>query len=87
MLPSDTLRVWKRGNEVRLDTTLLNVSEKSLKRGLRSYIIALDTDAQQVRMVTCDHESKTFARGENMRPRHYWLPLDIRWLQLTEYIL
>jgi hypothetical protein len=64
MLPSDTLRVWKRGREVRLDTTLLNVSERSLKRGERSYLISLDTDAHQVRMITCDHQTKTFARGE-----------------------
>lgn len=47
---------------MRLDTTLLNVTEKSLKRGERSYLITLAEDSAQVEMTTLDRESRTFAK-------------------------
>ena len=39
VLPSDTIQIWKKGNRLRMDSTLIDVSEKSLKRGLRSVVI------------------------------------------------
>lgn len=61
LFPSDTLKVWKRGKYIRLDTTLLNVSEHNLKRGARSYVISVNEQTDQIEMMTVDHESRTFA--------------------------
>lgn len=61
LFPSDTLKIWKSDQGVRLDTTLLNVSENSLKRGQRTYLISINEETEQVEMVTIDHESDTFA--------------------------
>lgn len=65
VLPSDTIQIWKKGNRLRMDSTLIDVSEKSLKRGLRSVVITatLNEDNEPVlEMVTIDHGTKTYAK-------------------------
>lgn len=65
VLPSDTIQIWKKGNRLRMDSTLIDVSEKSLKRGLRSVVItaSLNEDNEPVlKMVTIDHGTKTYAK-------------------------
>eukprot|EP00041_Stephanoeca_diplocostata_P014712 m.276856 g.276856 ORF g.276856 m.276856 type:complete len:501 (-) comp19771_c0_seq2:746-2248(-) len=62
LLPSDTLKIWKRGHRLRADTTLLNVSERSLKRGQRSYIFTANAKQATVSMTTIDYKSGTFSK-------------------------
>lgn len=38
LCPSDTYRVYKRGANVRIDTTLLGFDNNTWQRGNRSYI-------------------------------------------------
>jgi len=38
VLPSDTMRLWKKGKRIRMDSTLLDVSEQAVKRGDMSFI-------------------------------------------------
>eukprot|EP00040_Diaphanoeca_grandis_P005939 m.35206 g.35206 ORF g.35206 m.35206 type:complete len:513 (-) comp17101_c1_seq1:285-1823(-) len=62
-LPSDKIKVWKKGNKLRFDSTLLNVTEQSLKRGARSYVLSTKIVDNEPRldMITIDHTDKTWA--------------------------
>uniref|UniRef100_U5EZR6 Putative ankyrin repeat protein n=1 Tax=Corethrella appendiculata TaxID=1370023 RepID=U5EZR6_9DIPT len=53
--PSDTYKVYKRGSNVRIDTTLLGFDNTKWQRGNRSYIFKGQTDTAT--MIEVDHDS------------------------------
>ncbi|XP_065491552.1 ankyrin repeat domain-containing protein 13D isoform X2 [Caloenas nicobarica] len=54
--PSDVYRVWKRGESLRVDTTLLGFEHMTWQRGRRSYIFKGDEDGAVVMEV--DHDKQ-----------------------------
>lgn len=54
--PSDIYKVYKRGSNVRIDTTLLGFSATSWQRGNRSYIFK--SDNENATMIEIDHDDK-----------------------------
>lgn len=53
--PSDTYKVYKRGSNVRIDTTLLGFDNNSWQRGNRSYIFK--GQAETATMIEIDHDT------------------------------
>lgn len=53
--PSDVYKVYKRGSNVRIDTTLIGFDTQSWQRGNRSYIFKGSTDAAT--MIEIDHDA------------------------------
>lgn len=60
LLPSDTIKIWKQGLRVRMDTTLLDADERTIKRGDRSFLIEADGKSGKVSMRCVDRETKTY---------------------------
>ncbi|KAL7638255.1 UNVERIFIED_CONTAM: hypothetical protein RMT77_010819 [Armadillidium vulgare] len=56
MCPSDTYRVYKRGSNVRIDTTLLGFDQTQWQRGSRSYIFK--SNGEGATMLEVDHDAK-----------------------------
>ncbi|KAK9887875.1 hypothetical protein WA026_000180 [Henosepilachna vigintioctopunctata] len=56
MCPSDTYKVYKKGSNVRIDTTLLGFDHTSWQRGNRSYIFQGRSDGAT--MLEIDHDLK-----------------------------
>jgi len=56
MCPSDTYRVYKRGNSVRVDTTLLGFDQSSWQRGNRTYIFSGNEEGAKLHEI--DHDAK-----------------------------
>lgn len=55
LCPSDVYKVYKRGSNVRIDTTLLGFDNTTWQRGNRSYIFKGQTDSAV--MIEIDHDS------------------------------
>lgn len=53
--PSDTYKVYKRGSNVRIDTTLLGFDNNTWQRGNRSYIFK--GQAESATMIEIDHDT------------------------------
>ena len=64
LCPSDTYRVWKRGNHIRVDTTLLGYENLRWIRGKISYLFLLDESHSRFYIV--DHERKLFEEVNKM---------------------
>uniref|UniRef100_A0A8R1U0K4 ANK_REP_REGION domain-containing protein n=1 Tax=Onchocerca volvulus TaxID=6282 RepID=A0A8R1U0K4_ONCVO len=59
MCPSDTYKIYKRGSNVRIDTTLVGFDMTSnWKRGNQSFIFRF-SDNSQAQLIVLDHDSKT----------------------------
>lgn len=59
MCPSDTYKIYKRGSDVRIDTTLVGFDTSSnWKRGNQSFIFRF-SDNNQAQLVTIDHDKRT----------------------------
>ncbi|OZC09649.1 hypothetical protein X798_03343 [Onchocerca flexuosa] len=59
MCPSDTYKIYKRGSNVRIDTTLVGFDMASnWKRGNQSFIFRF-SDNCQAQLIVLDHDSKT----------------------------
>ncbi|XP_013097671.2 ankyrin repeat domain-containing protein 13D [Stomoxys calcitrans] len=56
LCPSDTYRVYKRGANVRIDTTLLGFDNNTWQRGNRSYIFKGSNDSAT--MIEVDHDTR-----------------------------
>uniref|UniRef100_A0A6B2E6R0 Putative ankyrin repeat protein n=1 Tax=Phlebotomus kandelakii TaxID=1109342 RepID=A0A6B2E6R0_9DIPT len=56
LCPSDTYRVYKRGSNVRIDTTLLGFKNASWQRGRRSYIFQGQTNTAM--MIEVNHDKR-----------------------------
>uniref|UniRef100_A0A1B0CZP8 Ankyrin repeat domain-containing protein n=1 Tax=Phlebotomus papatasi TaxID=29031 RepID=A0A1B0CZP8_PHLPP len=56
LCPSDTYRVYKRGSNVRIDTTLLGFDHATWQRGRRSYIFQGQPDSAM--MIEVNHETR-----------------------------
>jgi hypothetical protein len=56
LCPSDTYKIYKRGNNVRIDTTLVGFEKLSWIRGNVSIIF--DGNRSSPRLVICDHDTK-----------------------------
>uniref|UniRef100_A0A0R3S6W9 ANK_REP_REGION domain-containing protein n=1 Tax=Elaeophora elaphi TaxID=1147741 RepID=A0A0R3S6W9_9BILA len=60
MLPSDVCKIYKCGTNLRLDTTLVDFSDRAWERGNISFIFASDRSKDQ--LLILDHEAKVFQR-------------------------
>ncbi|VDN54010.1 unnamed protein product [Dracunculus medinensis] len=59
MCPSDTYKIYKRGSDVRIDTTLVGFdSSSNWKRGNQTFMFRV-TDNNQPEIIIIDHTSKT----------------------------
>lgn len=57
--PSDTYKVYKRGSNVRFDTTLIAFDNTNWQRGNRSYLFKVNDDEAQ--FIEIDHDAKTYS--------------------------
>ncbi|CAG0921182.1 unnamed protein product [Notodromas monacha] len=57
MCPSDTYKIYKRGADVRIDTTLLGFDQTSWRSGNRSYVFKGQEDGT-VMLMEIDHDAK-----------------------------
>ena len=60
--PSDTMRLWKSGNHIRVDFSLVGMDKLSWQRGNRSILVVFDLDNEQSQggqIVEIDHDAKT----------------------------
>lgn len=57
-LPSDTCHIWKRGHQLRLDTTLVDFADRSWQRGNLSILFNGDTHG----LMMLDNDIKVFQR-------------------------
>jgi hypothetical protein len=55
-LPSDRCRIWKRGNRVRLDSSIAGIEGYALQRGTISYFF--DIDPRKVTVWIVDHDRR-----------------------------
>lgn len=60
LCPSDTYRVYKRGLNVRIDTTLLGFDERNWQHGNRSYIFKGDNSRENevATLIELDHDAR-----------------------------
>lgn len=56
LCPSDVYKVYKRGSNVRIDTTLLGFDHTTWQRGSRSYIFKGQSDSAT--MIEIDHDAQ-----------------------------
>lgn len=57
--PSDTYKVYKRGSQVRIDTTLIGFDQTTWQRGNRSYLFKGTDD--EAHFYEIDHDAKEFS--------------------------
>jgi len=60
--PSDTMRLWKSGNHIRVDFSLVGMDKLSWQRGNRSILIVFDMESEVNKggqIVEIDHDAKT----------------------------
>lgn len=57
--PSDTYKVYKRGSNVRFDTTLIAFDNTNWQRGNRSYLFKVNDEEAQ--FIEIDHDAKEFS--------------------------
>ncbi|KAL3994333.1 GPCR-chaperone family protein [Acanthocheilonema viteae] len=62
MLPSDVCKIYKCGTNLRLDTTLVDFTDRTWERGNISFIFASDSDRAKNQLLILDHEAKVFQR-------------------------
>ncbi|PAV75301.1 hypothetical protein WR25_03661 [Diploscapter pachys] len=61
LCPSDTYKIYKRGSDVRIDTTLVGFEGSSWKRGHQTFIFRLATvdDVVRPQFILLDHDAHT----------------------------
>lgn len=59
VLPSDHVSIWKRGNKIRIDSSLLDIAKKGITRGHRSYIMAPDAEGELI-LTIVEHDDKEY---------------------------
>ncbi|EFO21513.1 hypothetical protein LOAG_06976 [Loa loa] len=62
MLPSDICKIYKSGTNLRLDTTLVDFTDRTWMRGDISFIFSSDPDRSKNQLLILDHEAKVFQR-------------------------
>ncbi|CAI5729768.1 unnamed protein product [Peronospora farinosa] len=61
VLPSDTIRIWKRGTQLRIDSTLKGLDGVKWKKGTMSHIyLGRENRERAGHAVVMDHENKKF---------------------------
>ncbi|MCL4146048.1 UNVERIFIED_CONTAM: hypothetical protein GTU68_022616 [Idotea baltica] len=95
MCPSDTYRVYKRGSNVRIDTTLLGFDQTQWQRGSRSFIfkgngggatmLEVDHDAEEVNIETIESVDQNDLSGQ-MKPHQALVTHRLRTPIVTTYI-
>ena len=63
VLPSDTMRLWKRGKRIRMDSTLLDVSEQTIKRGDMSFIFDVGVKDAGLVITAIDRVKREYTRN------------------------
>lgn len=59
--PSDTYKVFKRGSQVRIDTTLIGFDQTTWQRGNRSYLFKGHADDEEAHFYEIDHDAKEYS--------------------------
>eukprot|EP00457_Paulinella_chromatophora_P004015 gb/GEZN01004025.1/.p1 GENE.gb/GEZN01004025.1/~~gb/GEZN01004025.1/.p1 ORF type:complete len:637 (+),score=107.58 gb/GEZN01004025.1/:98-1912(+) len=67
LLPSDTYRIFKRGNCFRIETTLKKFESLQWKRGSLVYLFTYDAPTRHERVVLLDEEARTYQVLKDMR--------------------
>ncbi|VDM21604.1 unnamed protein product [Wuchereria bancrofti] len=62
ILPSDVCKIYKYGTNLRLDTTLVDFTDRTWERGNISFIFSSDSDRSKDQLLILDHEAKVFQR-------------------------
>ncbi|MFH4978411.1 hypothetical protein AB6A40_005120 [Gnathostoma spinigerum] len=62
MLPSDVCKIYKRGTSLRLDTTLVDFSDRAWERGDISFIFHPTSEKSGHHLVILDNKAKVFQR-------------------------
>ncbi|VDO30567.1 unnamed protein product [Brugia timori] len=62
ILPSDVCKIYKYGTNLRLDTTLVDFTDRTWERGNISFIFSSDSDRSKDQFLILDHEAKVFQR-------------------------
>ncbi|VDD90155.1 unnamed protein product [Enterobius vermicularis] len=65
VLPSDLCKIYKRGTSLRLDTTLVDLNDRSFERGDISFIYNSGTEKKPSRFFILDNYAKVFQRVKN----------------------
>lgn len=60
ILPSDTIRIWKRGSQLRCDSALKGLDGIKWKQGRMTHILMGRESAQPGHAIVIDHEGKSF---------------------------
>jgi hypothetical protein len=84
-LPRDVLRIWKQGRGLRVDSSLLDLTEQTIHLGDRSYFFQLSGHAAQGHLLgtVLDHDDKTVAQ-QRLWPPAPESPEDTRALLAEE---
>lgn len=66
LCPNDCYKIWKRGNRLRIDSTLLGLGKLKWLRGNLSYLFIIDEDASHFYVL--DHDKKIWQKIQQFRP-------------------
>lgn len=65
MCPSDCYKIWKRGNKIRIDTSLIGFDKLRWLRGNVSYLFVIEPDASSFYLL--DHDKKLWQHVTHLR--------------------
>ena len=65
LCPSDCYKIWKKGNRIRIDTTLIGFDKLRWQRGNVSYLFLIEPDASSFYLL--DHDRKLWQHVKNLR--------------------
>eukprot|EP00045_Choanoeca_perplexa_P015769 m.203546 g.203546 ORF g.203546 m.203546 type:complete len:441 (-) comp17075_c0_seq1:2775-4097(-) len=68
-LPSDTLRIWKKGCQIRLDTTLTG-GEQGMTRGNQSVLCIGDESKVEVTIYNVNHDQRVYSKDKLFASHH-----------------
>lgn len=63
--PSDCYKIWKKGNQIRIDTSLIGFDKLSWIRGNVSYLFIIEPDASSFYLL--EHDKKLWQHVKNLR--------------------
>lgn len=65
LCPSDCYKIWKKGNQIRIDTSLIGFDKLTWLRGNVTYLFIIEPDASSFYLL--DHDKKIWQHVKNLR--------------------
>lgn len=65
LCPSDCYKIWKKGNQIRIDTSLIGFDKLRWLRGNVTYLFIIEPDASSFYLL--DHDKKIWQHVKNLR--------------------